>query len=349
MKKPQAQHKAEEATQQETSSALTNKWVPYALVGALVLLFIFLKVTRGSNPDLNTMKTKVIPNAIKKVLNAPDAKFEVTSIKEVNGMVEFGLKVNGQQYTSYMSRDGKMLFTSGIKVDDLGKQAASQAPKKALTCNDIKKAPKAKLTAFVVSQCPYGLQMQRVFKKAMAENAQLADYLDVKYIGSIENGKITAMHGDAEAQENLKQICIREEQKDLYWPYVSCYMQAGKTDECLANVGVNVSELTACTSDAKRGNKYAQADFDIANKYGVSGSPTMLSNGSQIVSEFDFGGRNADAMKQLICCASKDKPDFCGTELSKTDLAVAFSTTDEAVAGAGSTTSAAGCAPATAQ
>jgi hypothetical protein len=33
----------------------------------------------------------------------------------------------------------------------------------------------------------------------------------------VKNGKIASMHGDEEAKENLRQICIREEQKDKYW------------------------------------------------------------------------------------------------------------------------------------
>jgi hypothetical protein len=233
-------------------------------------------------------------------------------------------------------------------MSDDGKQtaAASTEPQKKLTCDDLTKAKDAKLTAYVVSQCPFGLQMQRVFKNAMNENGVLGQNLDIKYIGSIENGKIVSMHGDEEAKENMRQICIREEQKELYWPYVSCYMQEGKTDQCLASVGVDQTKMNACAEDATRGNAYAQKDFDSANKHKVSGSPTLVLNDKQVVSEFDFGGRVPNAIQQLVCCGSTNKDGSCSTGISTKEMAVAFSTTDESGAASGTTNSAAGCAPA---
>lgn len=343
--KPDTKPVTPEVKELQTDSP-KNKWIPVVFLVALAALFVFLKVTKGSAPDLNTMKTKVLPDIVKKVVNNPATKVEITSVKETNGMIEFGLSVNGQKYTSYASRDGKLLFTSGIKVDELNKPAKNAEETKAAP-KDIKKADKANLTAFVVANCPYGLQMQRAFKLAMAELPELASALSVKYIGAVENGKITAMHGDEEAQENLKQICIREEQQDKYWPYVNCYMQEGKTEECLVSSGVNTSELTSCTADANRGLKYAKADFDMAGKYSVSGSPTLLANGEQTVSEFDFGGRNANAIKNLVCAASKNAPEYCKSDISTADVAVSLSVSDVAApSAAGTTNTAAGCAPA---
>lgn len=304
--------------------------LPIVVVVVLVGLFLFLKFSKGGSVDLNMMKTKTIPDLVKKVVNNPSTKVEVLSAKEVSGLVEFELSVAGQKYTSYVSKDGKLLFTSGIKVDDLNKAQKSAAGSKPATPTEIKKADNPNVTAFVVANCPYGLQMQRAFKLAIAEQPDLASSLSVRYIGAVENGKITAMHGDQEAQENLKQICVREEQKEKYWPYVSCYMQEGKTEECLASTGVNVANLNACTSDAGRGLKYAQADFDLANKYSVSSSPTLLANNNQVVSEFDFGGRNPNAIKDVVCAASKTKPSYCSNTISKNDVAVALSKTDEA-------------------
>ncbi|OGK62247.1 hypothetical protein A2334_02540 [Candidatus Roizmanbacteria bacterium RIFOXYB2_FULL_38_10] len=325
---------------------LNNNWKPLAFIAGLIAVFLVLRFVKGSGPDINKMKTQIIPEAVKKVINNPSTKVSILNVKEASGLVEFQLEVAGQKYTSYISRDGKILFTSGIKVDELSKSQQPAKETKKLTCDDVPKTDKASLTAYVVADCPFGLQMQRVFKKALNEAPDLSSYLNIKYIGSVENGKITSMHGDKEAQENLKQICIREEQKEKYWPYVSCYMMEGKTDECLITTGVDTSELTACTGDANRGLKYAQADFTLANKYGVSGSPTLISNEKQTVSEFDFGGRTPDAIKQLVCCGSKEKPGFCASELSKADIAVSLSKTDEAAEGSGTTTSAAGCAPA---
>lgn len=319
-------------------------WIVVAIVLCLAGILLIIRSFKGKTEEF---KTKQIPEAIKKVLNSPSTKFEITSVVEKSGVYEFVLKLNNQDYTSYITKDAKILFTSGVELDKQAKKDATGASteQKKLTCNDLQKADKANLTAFVVSNCPFGLQMQRVFKNALAENSVLSQSLDVKYIGAIENGKITSMHGDEEAQENLKQICIREEQKDLYWPYVSCYMQAGKTEECLATVNVDKTQLDACTTDAKRGLAYAKKDFDVATKFNVSGSPTLVLNGKQIVSEFDFGGRTPNSIQTIVCCGSTNKDGSCSTEISTKDMASSFALTDE-VADTGSANSAAGCEPA---
>ncbi|MCL4387021.1 hypothetical protein M1307_01325, partial [Patescibacteria group bacterium] len=255
-----------------------------------------------------------------------------------------------QKYTSYITKDGKLFFTSGVKIADLKNPPQAQAantPQK-LTCSALdKSAEKPSLTAFLVSNCPYGLQMQRVFSKALGELSDLSANLDIRYIGSIENDKIISMHGDVEAQENLKQICIREEQQARYWNYVSCYMQEGKSEGCSATAGIDTQKLTSCTTDLNRGFKYAKADFDLGAKLGISSSPTLVLNGKQIVSEFDFGGRIPNAIKEIVGCSYKTKPDLFAKDISKDEVATAFSQTGTASSGnSGSGSNAAQCAPA---
>jgi hypothetical protein len=316
------------------------------LIIALLVGVVIVKMNRDRKV---TLVTKTIPEIVQKLGGALAKENPVTNIRSESGLYVFDLNIdaNGtpQKFTSYITKDGKIFFTGGTKVSELGKTpATAQQPAQAkLTCADVKKADAAKVTAYVVSNCPYGLQMQRLMNKAIGEQPALANIFDVKYIGAITDGKITSMHGDAEAQENLRQICIREEQKTLYWPYVGCYMKEGKTDACLAQVGVNTSNLTACTTDAKRGLAFAQKDFDLQAKYNVGSSPTLLVNDSQIVSESDFGGRTADALKQVACCGSTTAGAYCSKDLTKTDVATAFSLTEAAAAGG---VAPANCAPA---
>lgn len=320
---------------------------PYNIVLTLIILgFIFYLVRLvfvNKGADTTQLKNKVIPELVKKLISDPNIKVEVNNIKDQSGVYEFemSLSMEGQEarkYTSYITKDGKILFQAGIKTEVLA-QAPSQ--NQATTkCEDLTKTEKPKLTAFVVSECPYGLQIQRVFRKAVDELKDLSSYLRVAYLGSIDNGKITSMHGEKEAQENLRQICIREEQADKYWSYVSCFMKEGKTDECLSTTQINNYQLNACMTDKNKGLKYAQADFDLANKLSISGSPTLVLGDSQKISESGFGGRIPNAVKDIICCASKDKPGFCSQELSKKAIAASFSTTDETEGSAGSV---AGC------
>lgn len=316
----------------------------------IITLLAVVAVAKVNRDRMVTLKTKTIPEIVAKVAGDPTIKVkDVAKLKKVSGVYQFELNLDiggtARTFTSYMTKDGKIFFTTGSVVSELGKApaAAQQQDQPKLTCADVKKADSVKLTAYVVSQCPFGLQMQRVMNKAIGEQPALASVFDVKYIGAITNGKITSMHGDAEAQENLRQICIREEQKTLYWPYVSCYMKEGKSDACLSQTGVNTGKLNTCMTDTNKGNAYAQKDFDVQNKFNIGSSPTLLVNDSQIVSEFDFGGRTADALKQVACCGSNTQGSYCSKALSTDQVATAFSVTE---AGAAGGAAAANCAPA---
>lgn len=324
------------------TSEAPSKWKTFSYLVVVVLLFILVpRIT--SNYEISKFKETTIPEAVKQVLGDPNTKFSVGDVKEKSGVYEFKLAIGeeemAQEYTSYISKDGKILFTSGIDLEAMKKQTEGQATDttKKLSCDELDKAETPTLTAFVVADCPFGLQMQRLYNKAITELPELGSSLEVKYIGEVVDGKITAMHGDEEAQENLRQICIREEQPNLYWPYVNCYMKAeGQSQTCLNQAGVNQISLNSCMTDANKGLKYAQADFDLANQFGVTGSPTLILNEKQTVSEFDFGGRVADAVKQIICCGSETKPAYCDKSLSTDEVAAAFSETVESENGGAS-------------
>jgi hypothetical protein len=174
--------------------------------------------------------------------------------------------------------------------------------------------------------------MQRVAAEIIKNIPELAANIKVRYIGAIENGKITSMHGDAEAVENLNQICIREEQPTKYWPYVSCYMQKGDGAGCLKSTGVDTAKLTTCASDANKGLAYAKVDFDLSTKDAIGSSPTLMLNG-KLTDESGFGGRTAQGVKEALCCGFNNKPSFCSKALTTEPAAAAFSTTYAATAG----------------
>ncbi len=347
-----------------------NKDSISVIVAVIAILVVVVLAFAGSNPTLNkvlssinlgnsneTVAKNVIDYLNKSVLqNGQTAT--LVSVGEESGLVKISLKIGDNAYDSYATRDGKLLFPEALKLNNDGN--AAQAPANnsseptAVKPADIKKVDNSKLNVFVVSRCPFGLQIQRAVAEAIKTVPALANSIDIKYIGQVSGNTIASMHGDAEAKENLRQICIREEQKDKYWPYVACQMKsADAADKCLTSTGVDTAKLNACTSDTNRGVAYAKADFALNDKFKIQGSPTLILNDQQI-SEFDFGGRSAEAMKKLICDSSTNAPSFCSTKLSEAQAATAFSTTystdssatPSTVATADSGATGANCAPA---
>ncbi len=253
------------------------------------------------------------------------AEAVLVSVSEESGVYKFKMKIDEEEFDSYLTKDGKILFPSGISLLEPEEDTAVAEGEK-MTCEDINKTKEPVLEAFVVSKCPFGVQMQRILNEIVKNMPQIAPYIKVEYMGAIEGGKITAMHGDEEAQENLRQICLREEQSDNFWAYIDCHIKEGDVDFCLQAAQIDVSKLTGCLADGNRGLAYAEKDFANQNIYGVTGSPTLILDGNKI-SEFDFGGRTAEAVKTVVCCAFQDKPDFCDEALSTESANPSFSPT----------------------
>lgn len=267
-----------------------------------------------------------------------------TSISMESGLVKIKIKIGSSEFDSYATKDGKFLFPQAFNMDEKSSEAQnSSAPTEEelqKTCDSTTKQDSTMVEAYVVSRCPFGLQMQRAMAEAVAKAPELANSIKVRYIGAVSGNTITSMHGEAEAQENLRQICIREEQAAKYWPYVACQMKATGTEKtCEASTGVNSGTLNACMTDPSRGVAYAKKDFDLATKYSVQGSPTMIMNGAE-ASERPYGGRSADAIRQMVCCSLKNQPSFCATKLNTAEAATSFSAD---YAGSGSTGGDASC------
>jgi hypothetical protein len=250
-------------------------------------------------------------------------------ITEESGVYKLKVKIGNEEPELYVTKDGKLLFIQGVvdtQPEDVSTNTEEGTKATADTCETLTKVEEPILEAFVVANCPYGLQMQRIMAEIVKNIPSLAANMRVEYIGAIVDNKITSMHGDVEAQENLRQICLREEQASKYWSYVDCYMQEGKSADCLTTAKIDGTKLNSCMTDTTKGIKYAQADFDLASQHSVTGSPTLFLNGKK-VSEFDFGGRTAEAVKTIICCGAAETPDVCSQSLETSSSAVSFSKT----------------------
>ncbi len=237
-----------------------------------------------------------------------------------NGVYRLNLKIEDTDIPPvYATKDGSLFFPEA-------KEIISPEEKKEVACQSIKKTEQPMLEAFVMSYCPYGTQMQRIIDEVVRNIPELKNNIKVRYIGQIQDGKITSMHGEEEAQENLTQICLREEQEDKFYSYVSCFLKKGESASCLIDSGIDKDKLESCKKEESRGLSYAQEDFDLNAKYQASGSPTLILNEGE-VSEFDFGGRTAEAVKSLICCGFENQSQICETILSKEEATTGFSET----------------------
>jgi len=309
---------------------MDNPWKPACIVFMILFALAFILGISGaynsiSNPSLFSSTVSKETTAQKAVdyisanYLAAGVTAKLVSVTEESGLYKVSIKFSssqGDQVSSmYMTRDGKYLFPSAYPMTMQTTGSATSGKTVAESCTAQSKQEDAALEVFVVSYCPYGTQMQGVLADVVTGVPDLAKNIRVLYLGQVTNGTIRSMHGSTEAAENLRQICIREEQPEIYWKYVACFINSSSAADCLKATGVDTAKLGTCTSSQGHGLAYAQEDFARADSYGATGSPTLILNGVR-VSEFNFGGRNPEAVKTLLCCGFTSQPGSCSTVLS---------------------------------
>jgi len=334
-----------------------------AITGVLILggsnpqvakVLSYFKLNTGMSAE--TIAKNSVNHLNTNVLQAGNTA-ELVSYSEESGVIKMKITIAGKAYDSYATKDGKLLFPEAIAIAVTASPTTPTAQNTTqVTPATVTKVAKTMLDAYVVSGCPFGIQVQRALADAIKTVPAIAEYVKVRYIGAISGNTITAMHGVEEADENLRQICIREEQPAKYWNYVSCYikkaagtsaggMPYGDTKTCQKETGVDSVKLNACVGDVNRGVKFAKEDFDLNAKLNVQGSPTLILN-DQRISEDAFGGRSADAMRNIVCSSSITAPAFCATKLNTTPATTSFSVSYAAPAGATTAAANTNCAPA---
>lgn len=192
----------------------------------------------------------------------------------------------------------------------------------------VPKSDRPKVELFVMSYCPYGLQMEKAYLPAWDLLKNKAD-IDLKFVSY-------AMHGKKEIDENTRQYCIQKNYQEKYISYLNCFTGEDNFGKCLSAVGLSDNKLASCVSAADKqfnisGNFDDQSKWlsgrypiyavngDLNDKYSVQGSPTLVINGVQAEA-----GRTPEAVKQAICNAFNNPPAECKKQLANTPFQPGF-------------------------
>jgi glutaredoxin len=258
---------------------------------------------------------------------------EIKAVKEDGDLYSIELVVAGQEYTSYMTKDGKKFFSSGIDIEAIeeAKQEAENSQSNAASVPNKSDRPKVEL--FVMSHCPYGTQIEKSILPVVELLQDKIDF-ELKFCDY-------AMHGQTELNEQLSQYCIQEQGLDKLLVYLNCFLADGDSQGCLTEIDIDRNALASCVSQTD--NQYGvtasyndqntwlknsagnpaypiftvyQADND---NYGISGSPTLVINGSTIQS-----GRDSASLLATVCSAFNSQPEICGAQLSSAVPASGF-------------------------
>ena len=235
------------------------------------------------------------------------------SIYEVTLTITF--QGQSQDIPYYVTKDGTNMFSGAAEVTDQQHESSQQTPETGVATSD-----RPTLDVFVMSYCPYGLQMQKALVPVMELLGDKAD-ITVRWVNYI-------MHDKQEIDENTRQHCIQKEQPDVYIPYLRCFTIQGDVEACLAEANVDTAALDTCIAATDqafnitglyndrstwRGGSFPvyPIDNELNAQYGVGGSPTFVLNGQTLPVT-----RSPEAIKQVVCSAFTEPPEECSEVLS---------------------------------
>jgi len=162
---------------------------------------------------------------------------------------------------------------------------------------------------FVMSYCPYGLQMIKGMLPVWKLLGDKANF-ELRFVSY-------TMHGAKEDEENKRMICIRGEQSSKLISYLECFTNSGDADSCISEANIDENSLNSCMSS--KASQYMEEDKALNTQYGVQGSPTVVIEGKVVQIN-----RDPESVKQAICSAFTSPPSECSQKLSTTSPSPGF-------------------------
>ncbi len=267
----------------------------------------------SSKGDINKVAEDALSFINENILLEEGVMASLVEKVEESGLYRLKLKIGEDEFDSYITKDGEILFPQFIKI--------KEDPEEELLAG-IEKTDRPDVRLFVMSYCPYGLQVQKAFLPVYDLLKGKAD-MGVYFVNYV-------MHDKIEIDENLKQYCIQKEEQEKYFDYLSCFVQDGDSEECFESANIDRTKIADCVLNTDEQYKITEQYNDkktwinekyptfnvhsnLNEEYGVGGSPTVVINGKII----NIDPRSPEKFKQIICQHFSTVPVECSQDLSQ--------------------------------
>ena len=151
----------------------------------------------------------------------------------------------------------------------------------------------------VMSQCPYGTQVENGFAPVLDE---LGDNIDfrLEFIASGTPGNFQSLHGAPEVEGDKIQLCVQEKYPDQLIDFVVCQNKnprdlRGSVERCAEETGIDAQAIIDCAGD-EEGDLLLSESIKKSQAANAQGSPTMYFNGNLY-----SGARDATSFKKEVC------------------------------------------------
>lgn len=193
--------------------------------------------------------------------------------------------------------------SSTIDVKSSGSEANSATEK--LAENAVK------LDFYVMSQCPYGTQVEDAIKPVLDKLGNTIDF-NLNFIASDNgDGTFKSLHGQPEVEGNIVQLCAAKYNPDIYMEMILCQNKdegaiPGNWEKCAQDNNLDVSNIMKCF-EGEEGKELLRTSIKASEKVNAQGSPTIYLNDKPYQ-----GGRGENDFFRAVCNAFEGtKPAAC--------------------------------------
>ncbi|MCK4589885.1 MAG: hypothetical protein KAT77_05545 [Nanoarchaeota archaeon] len=324
-------------TKHHKTKKKTNFWPYISLVLVIILavsLYFNVSSPKGGITGLSTADAgNKMLTFVNENLMQPGTTAELNDIQEMNGIYQIKLSVLGQEFTSYLTKDGEIFFPQGYVLEELEEQIANSptAAAAAPPTTEVPKSDTPTVKMFVMTYCPYGQQAEAGLGPALE---LLGDIVEFEPHFVIYNNYATnrggawedycfdeeeqycSMHGINELNEGVRQLCIYDSTPEKWWKYVNkinadCALSDIETcwKDAAKYAGIDVEEVETCFEN--KGELLLKKELLLNQQFGVQGSPSIFINDASY-----SGGRAPENYKAGICDAFNEAPEECDEELN---------------------------------
>jgi hypothetical protein len=233
----------------------------------------------------------------------------LVNVTEEGTVYKIVLDIGGQEYTSFTSKDGKFIFPEGYPMDTQSQEEEETT--------EVAKSDKPVVDLYVMSFCPYG---------NLAENTMLPVYNLLKdkvawnmhYIVNADGDTISSLHGQPEVDQDKREACVlKNSGLDNWFKFTTfvndnCGDDGSCWEEAATEAGLNKQEISSCVSS--NGLDILKSEATVSSDAGVSGSPTMIINGTKSDAVYQYG--KPQSYLDAICSAFNAAPGECAQTIS---------------------------------
>ena len=286
-----------------------KKSVLFAVIGVLVLVIIaggifFWYKTKAKVISADAAANKAITYITQNFGLSPTL---IDSVKEDNAF-KVRFTINGTDYTSYVSLDGKYLFPEGYDMNATTTQSQTQ--------QEIVKSDKPDIDLFVMAFCPFGNQAEDTMLPVYNLLKDDANW-KIHFIVNVSGNTVSSLHGEPEVLQDEREACVlKNSGLDKWWQFAtyvndncgsdgSCWQAAAQA------AGLSASAIGNCVSSD--GLSLMTQEANVTGQAGVGGSPTLIINGVETDAVYQYG--DSQAYLEAICSGFNNPPAGCSQQL----------------------------------